>query len=357
MKSRVGGQRITLAKREARNGQSDDDSGRQLASLFTLESFDIDAFPTSLKKGEIRCRILCLNIEPALRAWLTTAAVAYADAVRVGDVIRSAGVALVTESRCPKFRAGDHVYGLVGWQSHAIFQVASHGQHLILCDTRIQRQVQNYEEALAVWSSILSHTGLTAYLGLVDFGRIQRGHRVLITNAAGGVGTIAVQIAKLKGAHVVATAGSDAKIKWLKDVLGVDVALDYRTVSNPDLRRAFNPGLDIILDNAGGRVLDQALLALSPGARVALSGFMTAYKSTEPRGLTNMYRVIETGSTVQGLLVTGEIMESHTKAKEDLYEWFRQGALRPIVNVRRGLEQCPLCFQSLFEVRKLDWIA
>lgn len=220
-------------------------------------------------EGEFVVTVDYVSLDPAMRGWLNDAR-SYVPPVGIGDVMRAHAVGRVLESHHPDYAVGEIVSGSFGVTEHALSDGTG---------------VQKVDEAVApapTWLGALGFPGLTAYFGLMDVGKLAEGDTVVISGAAGAVGSIAGQIAKAKGATVIGIAGGPEKCAWLTEELGFDAAIDYKNESvYQGLKAAAPKGIDVYFDNVGGEILDAALSRLRKGARVVLCGAISGYNATE----------------------------------------------------------------------------
>ena len=221
--------------------------------------------------GEFVVTVDYVSLDPAMRGWLNDAR-SCVPPVGIGEVMRAHAVGRVLESRHPDYAVGEVVSGSFGVTEHAISDGSG---------------VQKVDESIApapTWLGALGFPGLTAYFGLMDVGKLAEGDTVVISGAAGAVGSIAGQIAKAKGATVIGIAGGPEKCAWLTEELGFDAAIDYKNESVYKALKAAAPkGIDVYFDNVGGEILDAALSRLRKGARVVLCGAISGYNATEPQ--------------------------------------------------------------------------
>jgi len=242
--------------------------------------------------GEFVVEIAYISVDPAMRGWMNAGA-SYIDAVEIGDVMRAGAVGRVSASEHPDFAVGDHVYGGFGVQEH----VLSDGQGVVKVDPDLA--------PLPTYLGALGMPGLTAYFGLLDVGKLDEGDTVVVSGAAGAVGSVAGQIARIKGARVVGIAGGAEKCRWIVDELGFDVAIDYK---GEDVRRALREhvpeGVDVYFDNVGGEILDAVLTRLARGARIVICGAVSQYNATGPvRGPSNYLALLVYRASMTGMVV------------------------------------------------------
>ena len=286
--------------------------------------------------GQVLVKALYLSIDPAMRGWMSEAK-SYMPPVALGEVMRAGMAARVVASRDPAFAPGDTVTGILGAQDYA------------LATADELTRVDPVAVPLPVRLSALGVPGMTAYFGLLDLARLREGDRVLISGAAGAVGTIAGQIAKLKGCKVVGIAGGPEKCRMLTEELGFDGAIDYKHEDvTSAIRHFFRRGVHVYFDNVGGPILDAALANLAVGARVVLCGAISQYNATEGMvGPKNYLSILVNRATVRGLLVF-DYVARYAEAEADISAWIAQGKLKPKVDIAEGLEHFPETLARLF---------
>ncbi len=255
-----------------------------------------------------------LSIDPAMRGWMN-AGPSYIPPVEIGDVMRAGAVGRVTASEHPGFAEGDCVYGTFGVQEYAL----SDGQGVSMIDTSLAEP--------STYLGALGMTGLTAYFGLLDIGRIQPGETVVVSGAAGAVGSIAGQIAKIKGCRAVGIAGGPAKCRAVVDEFGFDAAIDYRA---GNIRRALREhapdGVDVYFDNVGGEILDDVLTRLARAARIIICGAVSQYNETEVRGPANYMMLLVARASMTGMVIF-DYADRFGQALGELAGWYRDGRL------------------------------
>ncbi|MDT5346826.1 MAG: hypothetical protein QOH91_113 [Mycobacterium sp.] len=274
--------------------------------------------------GEFLVRVEYLSVDPAMRTWMN-AGRSYVPPVEIGDVMRAGGIGRVIDSRNPAFAVGDEVYGTFGVQRYAI----SDGAEVTPVDTTLA--------PAPVHLGALGISGLTAYFGLLDVGRPQPGQTVVVSGAAGSVGSIAGQIARINGCRAIGIAGGEEKCRWLVEELGFDAAIDYKA---GDLRRQLKThapnGIDVFFDNVGGDVLEAALSRLARGARVVLCGAISQYNAAgELRGLGNYMQLLVARASMTGFVIF-DYADRYGEAVVRLADWLRGGELRAREQVIHG---------------------
>ncbi len=265
--------------------------------------------------GEFVVAISHISLDPAMRGWMNAGA-SYIDPVEVGDVMRAGAVGEVTASEHPGFEVGRHVYSAFGVQEHAL----SDGKGAIVIDPALA--------PLPTYLGTLGMTGMTAYFGLLDVGKLREGDTVVVSGAAGGVGSVAGQIAKIKGARVIGIAGGEEKCRWIVDELGFDAAIDYKA---QDVRRALREhapeGVDVYFDNVGGEILDAVLTRLARGARIVICGAVSQYNATEGvRGPSNYLALLVARASMTGMVVF-DFAARFGQAAAEIAGWMSEGRL------------------------------
>ncbi len=264
--------------------------------------------------GQFVVRISHLSIDPAMRGWMNAGA-SYIAPVEIGAVMRAGAIGRVTDSQHPGFNVGDRVYGVFGVQEYA----RSDGRDVIKLDASLAPPT--------TYLGALGMTGLTAYFALLDVGRIRAGETVVISGAAGAVGSVAGQIAKLKGCRVVGIAGGPDKCGALVHEFGFDAAIDYKT---DNLRRALREhapgGVDVYLDNVGGDVLDAVLTRLARGARIIICGAVSQYNADRVRGPANYLMLLVARASMTGMVIF-DYQDRFPEATADLARWYQAGQI------------------------------
>ncbi len=265
--------------------------------------------------GEVLVQVLLLSLDPAMRGWMNEGR-SYVPPVKIGAVMRAGGVGRVLASGDERFAEGDHVSGALGAQEYAVLP----GDQLLKVDPGLA--------PLTTHVGALGVTGMTAYFGLLEVGALKEGDTVVLSGAAGAVGSVAGQIAKVKGARVVGIAGGPEKCAWLRDELGFDAAIDYKS---EDVRRALREhapdGIDVYFDNVGGEILDGALANLAPQARVVICGAISQYNATSAmRGPSNYMALLVTRSRMEGFVVF-DYADRYAHAGAELAQWIAEGRI------------------------------
>jgi NADPH-dependent curcumin reductase CurA len=307
------------------------------SGLPTRENWDYTAEPVgSPGDGEVLVRVEMISLDPAMRGWMNDAR-SYIPPVGIGEVMRALGVGEVVESRDGSLAPGDRVSGLVGVQEYVVAPAAG------------LTKIDPGAAPLPKWLSVLGMPGMTAYFGLLDIGNPQEGETVVVSGAAGAVGQIVGQIAKLKGCRVVGIAGGPAKCAYVVDELGFDAAIDYKGEDvAKGLRRHCPDGIDIYFDNVGGEILDAALAALARRARVIICGAISQYNATGPvPGPSNYMSLLVNHATMTGFVVS-DYFKRFAEGGQQMGEWLAGGKLKSREDIVEGLETFPESLLKLF---------
>lgn len=277
-----------------------------------------------LEPGEILVKVCFISVDPAMRGWLNDVR-SYLPPVRIGEVMRSLDIATVVESTHPDFAVGDTVSGTFGVTEYAISD--GHGV----------QQVDLHLAAGPTWLGVLGMPGMTAYFGLLEVGKLRAGEVVVVSAAAGAVGSVAGQIAKAEGATVIGIAGGPQKCRMLTEELGFDAAIDYRAGSVlRQLRAAAPDGIDVYFDNVGGEILDAALANLRRGARVVLCGAISAYNEEQlPPGPSRYMSLLVFRASMTGFVVF-DYADRYPEAGARLAQWLAEGRIKSHEHVVEG---------------------
>jgi NADPH-dependent curcumin reductase CurA len=286
--------------------------------------------------GEFCVEVTHVSVDPAMRGWMNDVR-SYIPPIGIGEVMRAGAVGRVVASQHPGFAVGDWVAGLFGVQEYAV----SDGQGVHTVDPELV--------PLPTWLGTLGLTGLTAYFGLFEVGRPQPGDTVVVSGAAGAVGSVAGQLARLEGCRVIGIAGGPDKCAWLTDELRFDAAVDYKHQHvGRELRRLAPEGLDVYFDNVGGELLDTALTRLATGARIVICGAISQYNSPQMRGPRNYMMLLVSRASMTGFVVFDHLVR-YPEARARLARWVRSGELIAREDVVQGtVDDFPQVFGRLF---------
>ncbi len=287
--------------------------------------------------GEVLVEVHYLSLDPAMRGWMNEGK-SYVPPVALGAVMRALGVGRVIASGAPGFAVGDTVVGITGVQSHALLSAA---------------EATKVDPALAPLPSflgVLGMTGMTAYFGLLDVGQPKPGETVVVSGAAGAVGALVGQIAKLKGCRVIGIAGGADKCRYLTEDLGFDGAVDYKAEDVKKALRALAPkGVDIYFDNVGGDILDAVLSQLARHARVVICGAISQYNNTTAvKGPANYMSLLVNRARMEGFVVF-DYAARYGEAVREIAGWLAAGKVTAKEDVVQGLEHFPDALLKLFK--------
>lgn len=288
-------------------------------------------------EGQFVVKVDYISLDPAMRGWMNEGK-SYIPPVGLGEVMRAGAAGTVVESRHPNFKPGDTVSGGFGVQEYAV----SDGKGVVKVDTRLA--------PLPVYLGTLGMPGMTAYFGLLEIGKPQPGQTVVVSGAAGAVGTVVGQIAKIKGCRVVGIAGGRDKCDWLVKELGFDAAIDYKA---EDVRKALKAaapaGIDVYFDNVGGDILDAALANLARGARIVICGAISQYNNTTPvKGPSNYLSLLVNRASMTGMVVF-DYADRYAVAAREMAGWMMEGKLKARSDVVEGFETFPETLLKLFK--------
>ncbi len=288
--------------------------------------------------GEVLLRNLYLSIDPAIRGWMSDAK-SYLPPIELGDSIRSGTLSEVVESNAEGWEPGDLVRALAAWESYSVVPVRNlHGK---------VRPIEGVP--LSSMLSVLGGTGLTAYFGLLHVGRPRAGETVLVSAAAGGVGSIVGQLAKIRGCRAVGLTGTDDKCNWIVDELGYDVAINYKTADlKAALGEACPDGVDVFFDSVGGEILNTVLTRIRYHGRVVICGAMSQINARElPPGPSNYLQLLAKSARMEGF-TTLDFATRYDDARQELAKWIAEGKIVHRDDVVEGLERAPAHLLRLF---------
>ena len=272
-----------------------------------------------------------------MRMWINDVR-SYMPPVGIGEVMRALGLGIVTASRNPRFAVGDHVSGVFGVQEYAL----TDGRGVTKIDARVV--------PLPKYLNVLGMTGMTAYFGLLDTGQPKPGETVVVSAAAGAVGAVVGQIAKIKNCHVVGIAGGAEKCRYIVQDLGFDAAIDYKNEDvKQSLRKQCTKGIDVYFDNVGGAILEAALANLARGARIVVCGAISQYCNTGPiAGPSNYLSLVSNRATMKGMLVI-DYADRYAQAGAEMAAWMAAGKLKSREDIVEGLATFPETLLKLFK--------
>jgi NADPH-dependent curcumin reductase CurA len=303
-------------------------------SDFEFEESDVP----SIGERQVLVRNSYLSMDPAIRGWMS-AAPSYIAPIALGDVVRSATLGEVVQSKISGIEPGERWVTLSGWEDYSAI-----GRSQL-----IYRLPDEPTLPLASYLNVLGGNGLTAYFGLLDIGRPKAGETVLVSAAAGGVGSIVGQIAKIRGCRAVGIAGSDEKCAWIVDEMGYDAAINYKTQKlRPAIKAACPKGVDVYFDNVGGPTLEAALSRINRGARIVICGAIATINSTERQpGPSNYIRLLTSRARMEGF-ITFDHADRFDEARAQISQWVEDGAIGYRDEIVEGFENIPAALKSLF---------
>jgi NADPH-dependent curcumin reductase CurA len=307
------------------------------------EHFELaEATVPELREGQLLVRNDYLSVDPAMRGWVSAVA-NYSKPVGIGEVMRSFAAGEIVASRHPAYAEGDKVMGLLGWQRYAVSDGSS-----------ITRKVKETDLPLSLSLGVLGLNGVTAYFALLDVGQPRAGDTVVVSTAAGSVGSAVGQIAKIAGCRTVGIAGGTVKTKLCRELFGYDAAIDYKEDGlDAALARACRNGVDVYFDNTSGTISDSVMRQLASGARVVICGTASvASWDPPPMGPRVERHVLVKRARIQGFLVF-DYQHRYEEAVSRLADWVRAGSLKYREDILDGLESCPDAIAGLYRGENL----
>ena len=303
-------------------------------------AFSSEPIPTPAD-GEFLVRNEYLSLDPAMRGWMNEGK-SYVPPVGIGEVMRAGAVGTVIESKNPKFAVGDHVVGIFGVQDYAV----SNGKGVNKVDPKLA--------PLPVFLGTLGMPGMTAYFGLLDVGALKDGDTVVVSGAAGAVGGVVGQIAKIKGHRVIGIAGGKDKCDFVVKELGYDACIDYKNGSVRDgLKEHCPQGVDVYFDNVGGEILDTVLTQLRMKARIVICGAISQYNNSTPvKGPSNYMSLLVNRARMEGMVVF-DFAPRYGEGIRDLAGWLASGKMKSREHIIEGLETFPDTLLMLFKGENL----
>jgi NADPH-dependent curcumin reductase CurA len=318
-----------FALRERPEGRIDEET-------FELIHEDLPA----LGDGEALVRTEWISLDPTNRTWIDDMP-GYLPPVAIGETMRALGLGRVVESKHADYEQGQLVQGLTGWTEHFVASDAA----------PLQRVPEIAGVSPSFYLGVLGMTGLTAWVGMREIGKPREGETVVVSAAAGAVGSVAGQLAKREGARVVGIAGGPEKCSILTERLGFDAAVDHRSEDWSEQLKAATPdGIDVDFENVGGKIMDAVFTRLNLHARIALCGLISGYNdSTPPPGSRETFgNLLVKRATLQGFIILDHF-DKLAEVSAQLAEWIGDGSLEPLETVVEGFEQLPSAINMLFD--------
>jgi len=294
-----------------------------------------------IQEGEFLIQNHYISLDPAMRGWMNDSK-SYIEPIALGDVMRAGAIGKIIASKNNTFQIGQTITGWSGVQQYTV----SNGENVYPVDDR--------QIPMTKFLGILGMPGMTAYFGILEVGKIQEGDVVVVSGAAGAVGSVVGQIAKLKGCYVIGIAGGKKKCEYITKELGFDAAIDYKSENVFDAIKETCPkGIDVYFDNVGGEILEAALSRLRKNARIVICGAISQYNSMDDmKGPRNYMSLLVNRATMQGMVVM-DYAEKYPQAMMEIAGWMMQGKLKSKETVFEGIENFEETFKRLFTGDKL----
>jgi NADPH-dependent curcumin reductase CurA len=306
--------------------------------MATEDDFElVEVMIPKIQEGQILVRNNFISVDPYMRGRMGERET-YVTPYELGKPLDGGCVGQVIESKSDEFQEGEFILGDKGWREFYV----TDGQGLVLIDPKIA-PIQNY-------LGVLGMPGFTAYVGLLDIGKPKQGETVFVSTAAGAVGSLVCQIAKIKGCRVVGSTGSDAKADWLVQEAGIDGAFNYKKTENlfDELQKQCPEGIDVYFDNVGGTHLEAAIDSMNNHGRIVICGMISIYNATRPpRAPRNLISAISKRLRLQGFIVYDH-NDRLPQFREDIGQWRKQGQIHWKETIVHGLENAPKAFLALF---------
>lgn len=304
----------------------------------TKESFKIEEnIIPEVKEGEVLLKSRYVSVDPYLRGRMSDRK-SYTSGFSLEEPIKSGIIAEITESKNPDYNKGDFVYGMLDWSEYQ----TSNGKGMIKVDSNAA--------PLSAYLGLLGMPGLTAYLGLMEIGQPKKGETLVVSGAAGAVGSVVGQIGKILGCRVVGIAGSNAKTELLKKEFRFDEAINYKTTTNirKTIANVCPNGIDVYFDNVGGEISDGVMLNINKFARVAICGAISQYNETRVTTGPRLQSVLLVNSALMKGFIVNDYAEKFPETLQQLVKWYSEGKLKIKETVIEGFENIPDAFIGLF---------
>ncbi|MDT0621053.1 NADP-dependent oxidoreductase [Croceitalea vernalis] len=307
------------------------------ASTWTLETNPIP----KIEDGQLLIKQHYISLDPAMRGWMNNSK-SYIEPMAIGSVMRAGSVGEVIASKNPKFKVGEYLAGTGGVQQYT----STDGKGYYPVDPKMA--------PLPTYIGTLGMPGMTAYFGITEVGKIKEGDTVLVSGAAGAVGSVVGQVAKIKGCKVVGIAGGPEKCTYVVDELGFDACIDYKNENVASrFKEECTKGIDVYFDNVGGEILDIALSRLKMHARIVICGAISQYNNkTAIKGPSNYLALLVSRATMQGMVVF-DYANRYKEGAMQLGQWMAQGKLKTREDIYEGIQNFPETFQRLFSGDKM----
>jgi NADPH-dependent curcumin reductase CurA len=317
----------------------------------TLENFDFRNVEIGdLKEGQILVKNLYMSVDPYMRGRMNNVKT-YIEPFKIGETLSGDAVGVIVKSRSnnTNYKEGNYVVSNLGFREYFVIEESNFKKANLEVINPIE------DVSLSAYVGVLGMPGLTAYAGLLRIGELKEGENVLVSAAAGAVGSTVCQIAKIKRCYVVGTAGSKDKIDWLVNEIKIDNAFNYKEVHNYNkiLQGLFPNGIDVYYENVGGKLLEAALNNMKGFGRIVLCGMIALYNNTRPEpGPYNLFKAIENRLKLQGFIVFDH-RDLKTQFYNDMTKWIKEGKIKWRETVYEGIEKAPIAFIDLFSGKNL----
>lgn len=314
---------------------------RRPTGWVTLDDFELVQTPIpSLLAGQVLVKNHFLSLDPYMRSRMNDAK-SYAEPMKLGEVMVGGTVGEVIESQHPKFAVGDQVVGMFGWQTYGV----SNGRGL----QKVGSAAAPSRIPLSAWLGAAGMPGVTAYAGLFEIGQPKAGETVLVSAAAGAVGSVVGQLAKLHGCRAVGIAGGPEKCAYVCDQLGFDACADYKSPEfRAQLKAAVPNGVDVYFENVGGPILDTVLARMNNFSRIPVCGLISDYNATEAYGIKNFVAILSKRIKVQGFIVT-DFAQIWAQTVQTLADHIEHGRIKTHETIAEGLENAPAAFIGMLK--------
>ncbi|MEZ5009484.1 MAG: NADP-dependent oxidoreductase [Chitinophagales bacterium] len=300
----------------------------------------VEAELPTISDGEVLIKQHYISLDPAMRGWMNDTK-SYIPPVQLNDVMRAGSIGEVIESKHDKYKVGDYLTGWGGVQQY----VKTNGENWYKVDPNLA--------PLPVYIGTLGMPGMTAYFGILEVGKIKEGETVLVSGAAGAVGSVVGQIAKIKGCKVIGIAGSKEKCQYIVDELGFDGAINYKKENIYEaIKRECPVGIDVYFDNVGGEILDAALSRINMHARIVICGAISQYNGKVVKGPSNYLALLVKRATMQGMVVM-DYAKNYGTAAHEMGTWMNEGKLKSREDIYEGIENFHKTFLRLFSGEKM----
>jgi NADPH-dependent curcumin reductase CurA len=298
--------------------------------------------PKTLKAGQVLLQNLYLSVDPYMRMRMNTVSESYFPAFQLGKPLQGAGIAKIIASENDNYKIGDIVATIIGWEEYTI----------VSKESPMQKINNELNFPLTHYLGILGMPGATAYHGFINIGEPKQGETVFVSGAAGAVGLVVGQLAKLKGCRVIGSAGSDEKVQALVNEFGFDAAFNYKIGNlSKKLKELCPNGIDIYFDNVGGETLDTVLLLMNTFGRLVECGMISQYNESKPYRLQNLFVIVGKQLKLQGFIISGQISDPHFMKKffSDMSKWLNEGKFKYTQTITEGIENAPSAFIGMLK--------